>query len=217
MNRLVRALQGHLFPALLLVSIATPAADAMTGDAKRGARLAQPCDVCHGQQGQGSRQRGYPRLAGQNASYITKQLQDYISGQRVHPVMTILAKTYGAQQRQDVAAYFASLRPPPLPMSFQSDGALLARGRLLARTGDESRQLQACGNCHGPEGSGEPYAAPYLAGQSATYLTNAINEWKSGARKNDGGQQMLVVAERLDDRDIAAIAAYFELLGYVGS
>ena len=65
-------------------------------------------------------------------------------------------------------------------------------------------------NCHGPDGIGEAYATPYLAGQGSAYLRSAIGEWKSGARKNDGGQQMAVVAARLDDRDISAISAYFE-------
>ena len=67
-------------------------------------------------------------------------------------------------------------------------------------------------NCHGPDGIGEAYATPYLAGQGSAYLESAIREWKSGARKNDGGQQMVVVAARLDDKDIAAISAYFESL-----
>jgi cytochrome c553 len=48
-----------------------------------------------------------------------------------------------------------------------------------------------------------------LEGQSATYLATTIKEWKNGARANDAGKQMVVVARRLDDRDIAAVAAYF--------
>ena len=67
-------------------------------------------------------------------------------------------------------------------------------------------------NCHGPDGIGEAYATPYLAGQGSTYLERAIREWKSGPRKNDGGQQIVEVAARLDDKDIAAISAYSESL-----
>jgi len=48
-----------------------------------------------------------------------------------------------------------------------------------------------------------------LEGQSAIYLATPLKEWKSGTRANDAGQQMVVVARRLDDRDIAAVAAYF--------
>jgi cytochrome c553 len=59
--------------------------------------------------------------------------------------------------------------------------------------------------------SGERYAAPYLAGQSASYLANAIREWKAGTR-HSGEKQMGPVVARLDDQDIAARTAYFESL-----
>ncbi|MDB5986070.1 MAG: hypothetical protein JWR16_1123 [Nevskia sp.] len=186
---------------------------AVIGNAKRGATAAAACQACHGAKGEGNPASGFPRLAGQQADYLVKQLNDYVSGARSHPVMSPLAKTLSAQQRADVAAYYAALSPPFLAPTQAADVKRLARGRLLAATGDESKQLQACANCHGPEGSGEAFAAPYLAGQSSAYLSSAIAEWKSGARKNDGGQLMTVVAGRLDDQDIAAVAAYFESLG----
>jgi cytochrome c553 len=183
------------------------------GNVKRGALAATSCQACHGKQGEGNYAAGYPRLAGQSANYLRKQLQDYVSGARSNPVMSALAKTIDEQQRADVAAYFASLTPPYAGPTAKSDKALLTRGRLLVRTGDESKQLQACANCHGPDGSGEEWAGPSLVGQSGTYLATVIGEWKSGARKNDGGKQMAVVSGRLNDQDTAAVAAYFESLG----
>jgi cytochrome c553 len=153
--------------------------------------------------------KGNPRLAGQAAGYLAKQLDDFASGGRTSPVMTPLAKSLTEQQRTDVATYFASLATPYDTAIGPADATLFERGQLLARSGDESKQLQACANCHGPGGSGERFAAPYLEGQSATYMAATIKEWKSGARENDPGKQMVVVARRLDDRDIAAVAAYF--------
>ena len=176
---------------------------------KRGATTAHACEGCHGAHGEGMAAKGYPRLAGQAAGYLAKQLDDFASGRRTNPVMTPLAKSLTEQQRSDVASYFASLATPYETAVGAADAALLERGRLLARSGDESKQLQACANCHGPGGSGERFATPYLEGQSATYLATTIKEWKSGARANDAGKQMVVVARRLDDRDIAAVAAYF--------
>jgi cytochrome c553 len=176
---------------------------------KRGATTAQGCQGCHGADGEGMAAKGNPRLAGQAAVYLAKQLDDFASGNRESPVMTPLAKSLTEQQRSDVAAYFASLATPYETAEGPADAALLERGRLLARSGDEAKQLQACANCHGPGGSGERFATPYLAGQSATYLAKTIAEWKSGARANDAGKQMVVVARRLDDRDVAAVAAYF--------
>jgi cytochrome c553 len=90
---------------------------------------------------------------------------------------------------------------------------LLARGHQLAHQGDETRRVQACDNCHGPDGNGAPRTAPYIAGQSAQYLTASLKAWKDGTRKNDDGQQMRSVVDRLNDADIGAIAAYFASLG----
>jgi cytochrome c553 len=199
---------------LAAISLTSSAADVgITGSAKRGATIAQACLSCHGAHGEGSPAAGNPRLAGQSASYLLKQLRDYVSGSRSNSVMSAIAKAYNDQQQVDVATYYASLTKPYNATVALSDKRLIERGRLLARAGDESKQVQACANCHGPDGSGEAPVAPYLAGQSGNYLVSAINEWKSGARRNDGGGQMAVVAFRLDDGDLAALAAYFESLG----
>jgi cytochrome c553 len=73
--------------------------------------------------------------------------------------------------------------------------------------------VQACNNCHGPEGSGLPHSAPYLAGQSAEYLANALKSWQQGTRRNDAGKLMVSITDRLQEADIAAIAAYYASLG----
>ncbi|HVO47762.1 MAG TPA: c-type cytochrome [Steroidobacteraceae bacterium] len=184
------------------------------GDATRGAVVAQACAVCHGKLGEGNFPLGYPRLAGQTENYLRKQLEDFVTGRRSNPLMDAITRMYNEQQRADAAAYYASRSAPYAPAGAPADPRLLARGRLLVRTGDEARQLQACANCHGPDGSGEDFAGPCLVGQSATYVVNVLNEWKSGARNNDGGRQMQVVATRLDEKDAAAVAAYAESLGH---
>ena len=182
---------------------------------KRGATTAHACQGCHGAHGEGMAAKGNPRLAGQAAGYLAKQLDDFASGRRTSPVMTPLAKSLAEQQRGDVAAYFAALATPYETALGPADAALLKRGRLLACSGDESKQLQACANCHGPDGSGERFATPYLAGQSAAYIASAIGEWKAGTRRS-GEALMGGVASRLDDNDIAAVSAYLESLGAIG-
>jgi cytochrome c553 len=188
------------------------AAAAPVGDAKPGATVAATCQACHGVHGEGVPASGFPRLAGQTAEYLDKQLADYASGSRNNAVMTPLANTLSEQQRADVAAYYASLSAPRAASNSANDPKLVSRGRLLSGTGDESKHLQACGNCHGPDGSGVAFSAPYLAGQSPKYLADAIGAWKSGTRKNDEGMLMALVASYLDDADIAAISAYFSSL-----
>jgi cytochrome c553 len=87
------------------------------------------------------------------------------------------------------------------------------RGRQLAFQGDEAERVQACDNCHGPDGIGVPHSAPYLAGQSAEYLANQMKAWQAGTRKNDAGKLMVTIAKQLSSADIAAVSAYFASRG----
>jgi cytochrome c553 len=177
---------------------------------------AKLCQSCHGAHGEGMPAAGIPRLAGQSADYLDKQLRDYAGGSRENAIMHQWAIQLKDAQRAEVAAYYASLAAdaaaPATSAGNASDAMLVARGHQLAHQGDEARRVQACDNCHGPDGNGAPRTAPYIAGQSAQYLTASLKAWKEGTRKNDDGQQMRSVVDRLNDADIGAIAAYFSSL-----
>ena len=55
------------------------------GDAKRGVAACMGCHGANGVSGGGA----YPKLAGQHASYVVKQLKDYKAGKdRANPVMS---------------------------------------------------------------------------------------------------------------------------------
>jgi cytochrome c553 len=150
-----------------------------------------------------------PRLAGQSADYLQKQLNDYAAGTRDNPIMANFAKALSKQQRARFAARYASMSAPFITEPASVDTVTLARGHQLAYQGDETRRVGACNACHGPDGMGVAYAAPYLAGQSAEYLAGALKAFRQGTRKNDAGELMRSVAERLNDADIAAVAGYF--------
>jgi cytochrome c553 len=123
--------------------------------------------------------------------------------------MVNFAKPLSDEQRTDLAARFAAMSAPIVAHAGSINAVALARGHQLAYQGDENERVQACNNCHGPDGIGVPYSAPYLAGQSAEYLVSAIKAWQDGTRKSDAGQSMRSVAERLNEADISAVAAYF--------
>jgi cytochrome c553 len=107
------------------------------------------------------------------------------------------------------AARYAAMSAPYIAQAKSLNAVHLARGHQLAFQGDEAKRVQACNNCHGPDGVGVPHAAPYLAGQSAEFLASALKAFQDGTRKNDAGELMRSVAGRLDDADIAAVAGYF--------
>jgi len=170
----------------------------------------QACVGCHGNQGQGNPDAGAPRLAGQSAYYLSKQLDSYANGSRRDRIMEPIARGLPPELRADVAAHYASIDAP------FDEGAgrqrTSERGRVLADEGDNRLGVPACRNCHGPGGVGEPPNIPYIAGLDAGYHTAELTAWKKGTRTNDAGQQMFRVATALSAEDISAVAQYYASL-----
>jgi cytochrome c553 len=167
------------------------------------------CVTCHGARGEGNAAANFPRIGGQSAYYLDKQMTAFANGTREHPVMSPIAKAMSEQQRRDASAYYESLQANAGAAPAKAAAAQLERGRVLAARGDEGKQVQACANCHGPGGRGEAPSYPYLAGQHPGYFTAAMGEWKAGRRKTDGSGQMPSIARRLSDDDVAALAAFY--------
>jgi cytochrome c553 len=199
-------------PQLAPVTMAAPPSneDVSAGRtiAAQGAPGAAACVSCHGTNGEGNAQAGFPRLAGLGRIYIEHQLNSYADGTRANPVMTPIAGALSAQQRTQVASYFAGLGNA----GAANANAANAPVPVLVVRGDDKRGLQACANCHGPQGIGDAAANPYLAGQGEQYLTNALAEWKSGARHNDPSGQMPAIAKALSDAEVKTIASYYASL-----
>jgi cytochrome c553 len=71
-----------------------------------------------------------------------------------------------------------------------------------------SKNVAACTACHGPSGAGAPAQFPRLAGQFPEYISLQLKAFRSGERANDPNRTMRAVAEKLSDREIAAVAEY---------
>jgi cytochrome c553 len=170
-----------------------------------------PCFMCHGLEGVGDSAGAFPRLTGQAAFYMYKQLIDYASEARPHAVMTPIAREMTEPQMADVAFYYSALdaaharRPAVEP-------EVLARGREIAADGLPEADVQACNLCHGADGAGDPPLFPYLAGQYAPYTERQLQLFKRGVRANDSLGVMRDIADGLGDEDIRAVALYFEWL-----
>jgi cytochrome c553 len=67
-----------------------------------------------------------------------------------------------------------------------------------------------CAACHGIDGMSKLPEAPNLAGQTEEYLVKALNDFRSGERKNE---MMSMMAKTLSDADVANLAAYYHSLG----
>jgi cytochrome c553 len=91
---------------LITLSLCVITAEAK-GNVEEGRNKARACQVCHGQGGR-STNPTYPRLVGQHAKYIVKQLKAFKAGTRKDPIMNGMASTLTEQDMEDVAAFFES-------------------------------------------------------------------------------------------------------------
>jgi len=180
------------------------------GDAARGQPLASAvCGACHGPDGN-SPTSANPKLAGQHPAYLYKQMKNFQVGpdgksERVNAIMNGMIAPYTDEQLKDFAAYFAEQKQVGGEMK-QRDA--LELGKRLYRGGDASKGLPACAACHGPTGSGIPAQYPRIAGQFAEYTEAQLKAFRISERANDPNKMMQMVAERMTDAEIRAVADY---------
>jgi cytochrome c553 len=167
------------------------------------------CFSCHGLQGQGDAGGAFPRLAGLDAHYLAKQLDDYASGARADAVMTRISRQLSRADRQSVSLYYAGLpaRAPLVGATAAADASLIQRGATLYAQGSAERGIQACANCHGPGGRGLNRVYPSIAGQPVSYVETQFRRWQAGVRRNEIAGLMGSVARRMTDEDIRAVSA----------
>jgi len=171
---------------------------------------AAACVACHGAKGEGNAAAGFPRLAGLPADYLAAQLDHFAAERRKNPVMGPVAKQLTAAERKAVAAYYGAL-PAAQALAIDDGAGLRAAdtGAWLALRGRWDSNLPACVQCHGPGGAGIGAAFPALAGQSSAYIAAQLHAFKSGTRPGGPQDLMKVVASKLADGDITALADYF--------
>lgn len=206
------SVRNFLFPALLLGLCACTPASNQTGDAftRTGQIIAMgggeggasnACFTCHGLDGLGDGV-SVPRLAGLDAGYLQKQMEDYAGDVRQNAVMTEVARWLDDDDRRAVSAWYASL-----PTGQHSPEPSTATPTIYAR-GDPARGIVACGSCHGDVGQGLGTANPALAGQPAAYTIDQLEQWQKGKRRNDPRGVMAEAVSGLTHEEIRAIAVW---------
>lgn len=194
----------HLIVLLSSLFVAG-AASANAGDAARAKPIVDKiCGACHGADGN-STSPAYPNLAGQSPEYLAKQLNEFKSGARKNATMAPNVTGLSAQDMLDLAAYFSAQQPKP---RMAKDPALVAEGQKIYKGGNPGSGVPACASCHGPSGAGIPVQFPRLASQHSKYVLGQLKNFRSGDRNNDGGKMMQVIARKMTDREMAAVAEY---------
>jgi len=167
------------------------------------------CASCHSEDGN-STLPANPVLAGQHSDYTLKQLQNFRPrdgkpAERPNAVMAGMVANLSADDLRNLAAYFEQQKPR---LRAARDPDLVRLGQAIYRGGIPAKSVAACTACHGPNGSGIPAQFPRLAGQFAEYTSAQLRAFRGGERANDPNRMMRAVAEKLSDREIAAVSEY---------
>lgn len=176
-----------------------------SGDPVAGKSRSQLCQGCHAEDGN-SLSTLVPKLAGQNAAYISKQVRNFQAGMRKHAIMNDLAITVNEDELADIAAYFASLN------KMKGDGsASNSIGKNLFLNGDPSRMVLGCAYCHGADGKGlepNPAIIPMIGGQHKDYLLRQLVNFRKGDRSNSPYGVMNGITRTLTDAELESLAEY---------
>ena len=141
-----------------------------------------------------------PLLEGQPKAAFIVQWRDFRERKRSAPLMVSLAQELSDKDVNDLAEYYAALRPPPAPEASDSDA-----GRALA---DRLR----CAGCHGAAMQGTNDGAARLAGQRARYTAWSLQLMRGGTRSHGTAAKPDPLLANLSNQEIDSLAAYFASL-----
>lgn len=197
-------IKRSLLLSLLLVGGSLQAQEQAPDLAKAKQIAETVCAACHGADGN-SQLAANPKIAGQIKEYLAKQLTEFKSGSRQDPVMNAMAALVPDEDIPAVAAYFASQTMQP---EATKNLETVELGRKIWRAGIAEKGVPACAACHGPAGAGMPAQYPRLSGQFAEYTTLQLQKFRDGGRANDPNQMMRMIALKMTDAEMRAVADY---------
>ncbi len=161
------------------------------------------CARCHGTDGAGG--GAFPNLTIQDQGYLRRSLTAFANGQRHSGFMQVVASTLSPRQIEALASYYSAL--PRRATQATAPGSPL--GQRIALVGLREAGLGACAGCHGVT-SAAARAYPLLDGQARWYTADQLRVFKAGGRGGiEGRNPMTVIARRMTDAQIEAVAAYY--------
>jgi cytochrome c553 len=175
----------------------------LKGDPKRGAEAYLLCVGCHQHDGAGQADGVFPRLAGQHAQVVIKQLSDIRLGRRDVPIMYPFASTIGGpQELADLAAYLEGLTPEA--PNGRGPGHDPQLGAVL--------YTRDCAQCHGVQGEGRAAQFfPRLVGQHYKYVLRQELEIRTGTRRN-ANPEMTRIIRHYTPGELEAVADHVSRL-----
>lgn len=199
MDLRVRSLAWTLSVAALM---GTGSAWAQADEARAKKIAGGSCFLCHGAQGE-STSEVFPRLAGQHAEYIAKQLNAFKSGARKSTAMVEMVSKLAPDEMLALGKYYEKMNHP---REEAKDPQLAAMGRYIYHNGNKFSGVPACVACHGTAAEGAANL-PRLAGQLSGYIHTQLKQFNKRERTNDNAV-MHTVVEKMTELEMAAVAEY---------
>lgn len=212
-----------LLLSLLLASGSIQAQDPANNVAKP--ILDSLCMTCHGTDGNNWVEKGggvfgktdggadSPKLAGQHAEYLYKQMREFkgVDGNppvRSNAIMNGMIAMLADDASMKAAAEFYAAQKLQPSAADASHAETVATGQKIWRAGVASKGIPACASCHGPAGKGMAAQYPALAGQFPEYLETQMKAFRDGARDNDPAKMMRDIALKMTDPEIKAVTNF---------
>lgn len=199
---------------LFLSTLCSIAAHAAEGDVGVAAAMDDRyCTTCHGVEGIGNIAIEAPRLAGMEAWYLKRQLENFRAGIRgTHGediqgiAMRPMAAKLSDESIADIVGWVGEWEYVPAVVTVEGN---VNQGRTA---------FQSCAACHGANAEGnEALGAPALAGQNDWYMITQLKNFRAGFRgahrEDTYGSQMLTMSKTLrDDQVVINVVSYINTL-----
>ena len=166
------------------------------------------CMACHGMDGNSLNGKIAPKIAAQNARYLTIQLNKFKDGVRKNTLMQGIAASLSAEDMDNLGIYFSEQK---LQLSAATSNGVGSMGEKIFRAGIKDSGVPACASCHGPAGHGVPNLYPRLNAQHSDYILSQLNHFRILEDKpGTVYAPMRAISVKLTEQEMKAVADYIQ-------
>ena len=190
-------MKASLIGLVLLAAVLAAPAEAADGKALFAAK---GCTACHGAEG-ARPMAGSPILAGQNAAYLLRQMNEIADGTRSSPpvkAMKPVIDKASPEDRKVLADWLAAQKP----------GEAVPYDANKAAKGMELFEDSGCIGCHGADGARPLADYPVLAGQRKDYLMAQIKAIRDEIRSTRRARLMVANVRQFSDAQAEQVAEF---------
>ena len=166
------------------------------------------CMACHGMDGNSLNGKIAPKIAAQNARYLTIQLNKFKDGIRKNALMQGIAASLSAEDMDNLGIYFSEQK---LQLSAATSNGGGSMGEKIFRAGIKDSGVPACASCHGPAGHGVPNLYPRLNAQHSDYILSQLNHFRVlEDKRGTVYAPMRAISVKLTEQEMKAVADYIQ-------